>query len=93
MPPTLHGCPPPLPAPQGRPYRAVIGDTEGAALPARGAPVEAEAEAELVLQLAQAAGEAAAGAAAGLSGAASAGSLASSASAAWLAEPSPSSRQ
>lgn len=63
---------------QGRPYRAVVADTEGAALPARGSPVEDAAEAELVLQLAQAAGEAASGTAEGLSGAPSAASLASS---------------
>ncbi len=69
---------PVLPSPQGRPYRAVIADTEGAALPARGSLVEDATEAELVLQLAQAAGEAAAGAAAGLSGAPSVASLASS---------------
>lgn len=65
-------------AAQGRPYRAVIADTEGAVLPARGSPVEDAVEAELVLQLAEAVGAAAAGAVTGLSGAPSAASLASS---------------
>lgn len=37
---------------QGRPHRALVSDTEGAHLPARGAPVEGEAEADFVLQLA-----------------------------------------
>ncbi|EFN53601.1 hypothetical protein CHLNCDRAFT_58555 [Chlorella variabilis] len=45
----------------GRPFRATISDTEGAQLPGRGNPVEDEAEADAVLQLATALGAAAAG--------------------------------
>lgn len=87
------------PTPQGRPYRALIADSEGATLPARGAPVTDDAEAELVTQLAAHLGSVAAGGApgggggggdAGLAAAPSAASLASSMaeSVSWLENPS-----
>lgn len=77
-------------APQGRPYRTTISDSEGASLPARGVAVEDEAEAEMVLGLATQLGSAAAagagGSSAALSSAPSAASLASlsGSSLAWL---------
>lgn len=72
-----------IPPPQGRPYRALIGDTEGATLPARGALVEEQGEADFVVELATAVGAAAAG----LASAPSSASLASSASVQWLDNP------
>lgn len=72
--------PHPPPPSQGRPYRAVVSDAEGAHLPARGTLVVDEAEADFVLQQAEELGAAAAGAAAGLASAPSAASIASSAS-------------
>jgi hypothetical protein len=97
-PPCCLGCRlresvPPLPrlvALQGRPYRATISDTEGAALPARGALVQDEAEAEFVLQLATQLGEEAAGGGSDgkLANGGSTASLCMAPSSGWLDNPS-----